>query len=455
MNERVQFLGGRAQAVRVFSACIARFFGGAVFLRWALGALFCTALPQELKAVDREIVSVFDGYIPKNEQADIEAGTSTYDVTDDVHAAIADVNGTGKILYFPGGTYYVGEIVFSGRDYRVETRGVTFRQRTGLTGDRNIHPIITFPKDSSRIRMGDIFLKGNIGDDVDEYSHGIAVLSAKNIEIGNIHAEDIRGDVLYTYGRITSEGDLQYGLVTGVISGKNIFRCIVAMAGGEANIEGIVQLGPVGYRTFDAEPNAEDAYQPVVAKIGFIQGAMVQVTSDNLNTLNKKISIGLLDLDGGRISNTSPAYPSYAGRNAIALSVNRTEVLEIGRLVLRNYDGYPVQLSDRWGQIRIGILEFYNSNTVDRTYKTIVLQRGAAGNGILSIDQIKGVLAGPDRFAIRSDVGFLKVDLGRVEVAGGAFGAYLTGRVGKIVQIGGLSHRETCVGCEDLSVGTE
>src|SRR3546814_11044327 len=86
--------------------------------------------------------------------------------------------------------------------------------------------------------------------------------------------------LLYTYGRTTSEAEHQRNLVTGVVSGRNIYRCIVAMAGGEAKIAGIVQDGPVGYRDFDAEPNREGAYQPVIAHIGFIKGSVVQLNSD-------------------------------------------------------------------------------------------------------------------------------------------------------------------------------
>src|SRR3546814_10892582 len=94
-------------------------------------------------------------------------------------------------------------------------------------------------------------------------------------------------------------------LATGVVSGRNIYRCIVAMAGGEAKIAGIVQDGPVGYRDFDAEPNREGAYQPVIAHIGFIQGSVVQITSDDPNVINEDIRIDRLDLDGSRIDRKS------------------------------------------------------------------------------------------------------------------------------------------------------
>lgn len=392
------------------------------------------------------VVSLFDGYIPLAEQAAIEAGSSTYDATEDIQAAIADVEGAGKTLLFPSGTYLVREIVFSGRDYSVATAGVTFQQKPGLTGDDQIHPIITFAPGSSDIRVGDLELRGNIDSDAGEYSHGVAVLSAKRIALGDIRGKDIRGDVLYTYGRTTSAAERQSGLTTGIVRGDNVLRCIVAMAGGEARIAGIVQEGPVGYRTFDAEPNAGGAYQPVEAEIGFIRGSTVQMTSDDPETMNGRIAIGVLELDGDRLANSTPGHPSYPGRNAIALAINRTRAVEIGSLSVRRYPSYPVQLGERWQSVRIGRLAFEDADTVEETYKSIVLQHGAAGDGVLEIGEIAGRLAGPDRFALRSDRGRLRVAIGYADVRGGLFGAYLDGQVKRFA---GGSSRD-CIGCEGL-----
>src|SRR3546814_17203853 len=101
------------------------------------------------------------------------------------------------------------------------------------------------------------------------------------------------------------------------------------MAGGESKIAGIVQDGPVGYRDCDAEPNREGAYQPVIAHIGFIQGSVVQITSDDPNVINEDIRIDRLDLDANRIANSTPNHPHPPGINAIALRINRVASFDI------------------------------------------------------------------------------------------------------------------------------
>lgn len=378
--------------------------------------------------VESDVVSVLQ-YIPTDQHAAIRAGTSRYDATLAIHAARDKVKGTGGTLLLAPGTYYVGEVEFSGSNYRIGTTGVTFRQKPGLTGDNRPHPILTFPQSASNIQVGNVRLIGNIATDRGEYSHGIALLSADNIKIGDIHGEDIRGDVLYTYGRTTSEAEYQRNLVTGVVSGRNIYRCIVAMAGGDAKIAGIVQDGPVGYRDFDAEPNGEGLYQPVTAQIGFIRGSVVQITSADPKVINAEISIDRLDLDGNRIANSTPKYPNGSAANSIALSVNRVASVRIGELNIQNYPSFPVVLGDRWQSVRVGTLSFRNSNTVETTYKTIVLQHGIPGNGVLAIDRIAGRLADPSRMVLRADDGMLKVDIGKMETSGGPRGIRLSGRI--------------------------
>lgn len=397
------------------------------------------------------VVSVFDGYIPRSKQAAIRAGTSRYDATGDIHKAIRAVDGTGKTLLFPQGTYYVREVAFSGRNYTVDTADVTFQQMPGLTGDGETHAIITFPMEAADIRVGDLRVRGNIATDVDEYSHGIAVVSAKRITIGDIYGEDVRGDVLYTYGRTTSEPEHLRQLTVGLVRGRNIFRCIVALTGGEVAIAGIVQDGPVGYRVLDIEPNAGGAYQPVRATVGFVRGSTVQITSDDAAVTNESVTIERLELDGDSLADSTPRYPKYPGRGAIALAIGRTDRVDIGTLTLRNYDGYPVQLADRWRSITIDTLDFANANTVERTYKAIVLQHGLAGDGVLSIGRVRGALAGPDRFLLRSDRGHLNVDIGTSEISGGQFGAYLSGSVGSI----GLDDAgsRACLDCRNMRFG--
>lgn len=384
-----------------------------------------------------DTISVFQ-FIPRNQQSAIIAGTSRYDATSAVHAARDAVNGTGKTLLFPAGTYYVGEVIFSGSNYRIDTQGVTFRQRPGLTHDDRLHPIIAFPHDAQNIRLGDITLIGNIATDRGEYAPGIAVLSADDISIGNVHGRDIRGDVLYTYGRTTSEGEYQHNLVTGIISGSNIYRCIVAMVGGDATIAGIVQEGGVGYRDFDVEPNKGGAYQPVAARVGFIRGSTVQITSDDPEVINLRVSIDRLDLDGSRIANSKPSFYRHGGANVVALGISRIDQVRIRALEVRNYQSFPIALVDRWRAIDIDSFSFRNVDTTENTYKSVIIQLGKAGKGVLRIGAIEGRLADPSRMLLRSDIGLLQVDVRQLRVTGGKVGYSVVGRVGNRKSSGNL-----------------
>ncbi|WP_137864275.1 MULTISPECIES: hypothetical protein [unclassified Sphingomonas] len=391
------------------------------------------------------IVSVFD-FIPVGEQAAILSGNSTYDCTADIHAARDAVNGSGKVLLFPGGTYYVSEVVFSGENYTIATSGTSFQQKPGLTGDGAPHPIIAFTAESQNIRLGDLNVRGNIATDLGESSHGIMVASAKSITIGNIFGEDLRGDVLYTYGRTTSEAEVQRDLVTGIVRGKNVYRCIVALAGGDATIAGIVQEGAVGYRDLDVEPNTGGAYQPVRVDIGFLRGSVVQITSADPQIINESVRIEHLDLDGTRIANSSVPYPNHGGVNSYALSINNIDTVAIGKLKLRNYASYPVYLAalpgypSLWREIRIGTLDFENCSTEDTTYKTIIRQATAAPDGArLLIDRLVGKLSTHNplstsspvtRMVLLSETSVLPVAIGSVNVIGGTFGVRLTGTIG-------------------------
>jgi hypothetical protein len=191
----------------------------------------------------------------------------------------------------------------------------------------------------------------------------------------------------------------------------------------------------------------------VQASVGYVLGATVQITSADPNIINADIRIDRVELDGSRLANSVPSYPGYPGRNAVALAINRTDAVEIGSLRLRNYESYPVQLADNWRAVNIGTLEFANSDSVEKTYKAIVLQYRTAGDGVLSIRRIEGRLAGPDHFALRSDVGHLKVNVEAAAVTGGLFGAYLTGYIGQAADGREGRARLCSVGCRDVRFG--
>ncbi len=385
----------------------------------------------------RDTVSAFD-FIPVAQHAAIVAGTTSYDCTSDLNAATAYVEAKGAALHFPRGTYLVSTWVHTGSGYAIDTSsGVTFKQVAKPSGFSDAYPIINFNR-ASNISMGDARFVGNIAADTGESSHGVMVFSSKGISIGKIHGTNIRGDVLYVYGRTTSQAELTLGLnVTGV-SGDNIFRCLVALVGGQGHIGYVRKDGAVGYRDLDAELNTGGAYQPNNFTIDDVRGATVQVTSDDKTIQNDSMIFGSIDLDGARLQNSTPGYPIYPGLNAAALDWNRCRTGRIGHLKLRNYQSYPVALGSGWDVLEIGNCDFENVDTVETTWKTVFRQIDSVGElepayeGLLRIGKIKGSLAPGDRYVFRSSAGLLKYEIGQADIGGGGWATGVTGNVARL-----------------------
>lgn len=398
--------------------------------------------------------SMFD-YVPAGQHAAILAGKSDYDATADFHTAFAEINGTGLTLLVPGAKYRVGELTIDGRDFKISSKGVWLHQWDGLLVDNHAHPIITVPDTASNIDIGSWRLKGNIDRDaldlpvgVDGYMHGIAVMSAKDIVIGDVYGEDILGDVLYTYGRSTNEAEMVRNLRLGVVSGRNIYRCIVALVGAEARIEGIIQKGAVGFRDLDVEPNdAAGTYQAVEADIGFLVGSQVSVISADSGVINKSVGIGRLDLDGSRLANSSVPYPSHQGSGAIALALRNCDMLSIGEMRLRNYASFPVHMTSKWRELSIGSLDFAECGAVDRVFKAIFVQRDLDdGNhelsppegAVLRIGKVTGELKSSDgdirggsagRRLVASYGGKITVEIGSAKIKNGMIATGVKGRI--------------------------
>lgn len=396
--------------------------------------------------------SIFD-VIPPVEHAAILAGTSTYDATDDFNQVFAEMDGTGLTLLVPGGTYRVRELTIAGSNFKINSQGAWLHQMPGLRVDDNIHPILSVLPAAHDVDIGNWYLRGNIDADatampgIDGYMHGIAIVSAKNITVGDIYGEDILGDLLYTYGRNTSEAEMIRNLRVGVVRGSNIYRCIVALVGAECRIEGIVQEGPVGFRDLDVEPNdAFGTYQAVEADIGFVTGSQVSIISADPDVINKSVRIGTLDLDGSRLANSSAPYPSYQGVGAIALALMNCDTTSIAEMRLRNYASYPVNMTSNWRELSIGSLDFANCGAADNTLKGIFVQRALDQHmnelpppegAVLRIGKVTGRLESSNvawpgsagRRLVASFNGQIRVEIGAAKVSNGMIASGVTGRI--------------------------
>ena len=391
------------------------------------GASMVYYLDRGLDKRAAEAPSLFD-QVPPGQHNAILNDTSSYDATSDWQTMLSQVDGTGLTLLAPGKGYRVSELLFEGSDYAVNAAGVWLRQVDSLTGD---HPIITIGVDAQRIRLGDFRLKGNLDTDTGEHNHGIMALSTKDVTIGHIYGEDIRGDVLYIYGRDSSEAETTRGFKSGIVRGSNAYRCLVAVAGGDFDVQGIHRVGAVGFRDFDAEVNPEANYQRPRGHVGFVYGAEVTLTSNNDTINNESISFGWLDLDGDRVANSSDPYTNHGGINTIALSINRTDHCSFGHIRLRNYSSYPISFLDRWQTAEIGKLDFANCHYGSSSFNSIVIQQDDTPAGaLLSIGHIKGTLVSNDHWVVRGENGPVPVDFGKWDVEGGLPGVNLTGNIG-------------------------
>lgn len=391
--------------------------------------------------VNADTVSVFD-YIPKAQQAAILAGTSTYDCTGDIHAARDAVKGTGKTLRFPGGRFLGSTFVWDGAGYRVETApGVVFQQKPGLTtnGGGEYRPIWNVT--GTGIAFGDVHFIGNIATDFGQSSHAIALTSAKNCSFGTITATNIRGDVVYAYGRTTSEAERCYGNTFTSISGTNVYRNRIGMSGGEIFVQNMPASGPYGYRDIHLEPNAEGSYQEPILRFGSGFLGVAECVSNN-NVDKTAAFIGdYLDLDLGRVQPSVPPFNEYStgpGTNSYALSLGACRLVNIRYMKVRNYNYSPFSLGDGWKTLEIGVLDVANS-ALTVAERCIIRQSGTAGAGKIRI----GSLIWPDGsgkwIARVITSGKLKIEIGNIE-AQCLIGTDLTGRIGNgSVDVGGSS----------------
>jgi len=388
---------------------------GASLVGFNLGAT--GSIDRNLGDRDRDWVSIFD-FIPLAQQAAIIAGTSTYDCTSDIHAARDHVKGTGQTLHFVGGTYYVSTVVVNGSDYAIDTSaGVTFKQKPGLS-DGDEHAIIRITE-AENITIGDFALEGNIDTDTLEYNHGLGIGQSNNIKVGCVTGRNIRGDLCYLYGRVSSEAEKNVGIIIDSLTGDNIHRCILAAVGGEARVGQIIQAGPVGFRVVDVEPNSGGDYQPVTLHVGYARGGTFQVVSDDVLIQNDSVRFDVMDLDWNLIEDSSAGYPSFPGANAIGLSWSDCRDGHIGILKVRDFPSYPISLGPRWDHLTIDTLDISNCNQTEATFNSVIVQQGTPGNGVLDIGYVKCVHTANTKWLVRSNAAGQKVRIGGGYVSGG------------------------------------
>jgi hypothetical protein len=103
---------------------------------------------RSVQGREQEVVSVFD-FIPEAQHAAIIAGTSTYNVTDDLYAAAQEIQRRdGGILEIPNGLYNVGKQTFAGQT----GLGYAYRSSLMIRIDSCTQPVV-IRGNGARLRM--------------------------------------------------------------------------------------------------------------------------------------------------------------------------------------------------------------------------------------------------------------------------------------------------------------
>jgi hypothetical protein len=342
-------------------------------------------------------------------------GVNTTPGTTDMTAAIRAALSASDDIWLPGEDILNNGGVQIPSGKKIHTQGFATRivNNDASQFDTPIWRIV-----GSDIEIEDISFFGAIATQTGEWNHCIAIRPdadpIENIRIGRIYGENIRGDVF------TAEG-LAALPVTNVkcvsASGFNVYRNIVSFIGGaDVDVGSIINLGQIGYRDFDVEPNPAGGNQnPTGIRIGYVSGSSVQLAGDTA-TPNGSVDIGFLDLNNDRYQDSVPGYPSHAPSPSgnIAFLIKDSAYLHVGTLKARNYGERLINdtISTTRCKVVIDQADIDDCNTTETTFKTLV------EGGTLSLLEINGgtiVLQGSDRY-IAKDV---RVALRNLTVSGG------------------------------------
>jgi len=378
------------------------------FLQNGTGAVVRTALSKM-----QDIVNVFD-FMTTAQISDVVSNTGSIDVTTCVFNALAE----SKNVYMPAGTWLISQIniVQDGQQLITEGMATVLKQKpnvqsqfsvtgSGPTTGNYDFPIINVK--ASNVSIGDMTFIGNIASDSGEFNHCIyvfdntgALSEIRNITLGNYYATDIRGDVLYVGGVVSTP---IYNVNVISLDGDNIYRSICSITGGHGVRIQQIYGNRVGYRNIDFESNVgsqttDDCW------VGFIRGGCVQLASDDPTARVGSIQIDQLDLDNAYMPAPTPyaVFTNPAGPD-IGILCSRFEYFKIGSLKLNSYGALGIILSDLAGEDKGRlVIDYLEATNIAPTgvYQTVIESSGATlveiNSGKIELEPSTTLLKGID-----------------------------------------------------------
>lgn len=290
------------------------------------------AQPRPVKGKLAEVKSVLDFIDPSRHQAIID-GTSSFDCTEAITNAFAAHD---SIDFGPEGWLFnVSQIaVPAGKSLVTRGRGPTFQQ---IAGQASTTPVILM---ASNTRLGNCKIKGNISTDTGEFMHAVqcfagqyGVTNVQNVRIGDIYAENIRGDGILI-GALTGSGYVCRDIHVGDVTFDNVLRNGVSIVTAQGvDIASIVPVGSkrCGYMSFDIESDATSGPTTGV-RVGYIRGRVAGVIGAAVADYADAVEIGVMEMNSSYWADSSPAYaPGASLRDALVL--RNVKSLKIGKFI--------------------------------------------------------------------------------------------------------------------------
>lgn len=329
------------------------------------------AVARTMQGKGQDFPTLLD-FIDPDEHAAIKAGTSTYDATDDVVAAFA----AHDAVKATAGLYNVSTFTLAaGKRLLTDGHATIFQQIAGqAVGTRMI------VVGGSNVEIGTMTVRGNIATDTDEQNHAIFIQAnattgdIDNVRIGDIHGQDIRGDVIY-YGQATGAAYLLTNVHIGNVTFDNVYRNGVSCVSCDGFSVESVTGSRIGFCHMDIEANAGSG--PCVnGTVGRVKGRIFGLVSQAVADYIDNVEIGVLDLSPTHAAQSSP---SYAPGEAIgdALLLRNVKRARVGKLKVAGYDRCAMFVTYSSGELgcedlEVGSADLSDCSNTDTTYNSYV-----------------------------------------------------------------------------------
>lgn len=292
----------------------------------------------------------------------------------DIDAAWAEAFALRNYVRLPAGEWQASSLnLGAGKVLLTDGFSTVIQQKSGLAEGTTL---IRVTGSGAKLAPDSaITLRGNIATDTDEQHHGVIIRGAvgiSDIVIGEVHGEDIRGDVIYVGGLATATvTDVTIGNVTGA----NILRNIVTVTGGQGiDISSIEATGAVGYMALCLEPNANSHLVKSVA-VGSVIGGRAGIVGLSASQFVENVTVGSLDLNPAYSSNTTPEYSHFGDIEETGLWLRNCRTVTVGSYKARDFEDHAIKYSWNGGEmvgddLTFTSIDWAGCNFGEATYNT-------------------------------------------------------------------------------------